>query len=68
MKLTEKFNKRKSEPDKKKHIRKGINKKALKNGSYSVIISAVFVVIVVVVNLIVVLVMIKDQAWLLTMP
>ena len=53
MKLTEKFNKRKSEPDKKKHIRKGINKKALKNGSYSVIISVVFVVIVVVVNLIV---------------
>ena len=53
MKLTEKFKKRKADPKEKKHIKRGINKKALKNGSYSVIISVVFVVIVVVVNLIV---------------
>ena len=53
MKLTEKFKKRKADPKEKKHIKRGINKKALKNGSYSVMISVVFVVIVVVVNLIV---------------
>lgn len=53
MKLTEKFKKRNTDQKEKKHVKRGINKKALKNGSYSVIISVVFVVIVVVVNLIV---------------
>lgn len=53
MKLTEKFKKIKSDKKEKRSIKYGINKKTLKNGSYSVVISVIVVVIVVVINLIV---------------
>ena len=53
MKLTEIFKKKNKDQNEKKYIKKGINKKTLKNGSYSVILSVIFVVIIVVVNLIV---------------
>ena len=53
MKLTGIFKKKNKDQNERKHIKKGINKKTLKNGSYSVILSVIFVVIIVVVNLIV---------------
>ena len=53
MKLTEIFKKKNKDQNEKKYIKKGINKKTLKNGSYSVVLSVIFVVIIVVVNLIV---------------
>ncbi|HIY03065.1 MAG TPA: GldG family protein [Candidatus Blautia faecipullorum] len=53
MKLTGKFKNIKSAKKEKKREKRGINKKALKNGSYSVAISVVFVVIVIVINMIV---------------
>lgn len=53
MKIREKLKHRKTNKIEKRKIIEGINKKYLKNGSYSVAISAVFIVIVVVVNLIV---------------
>ena len=62
MKMTEKWKERKSHKEDKKvkekkplkqRIKDSMNKKYLKNGSYSVVISAVFIVIVVVVNMIV---------------
>lgn len=53
MKLTGIFKKKNKDQNEKKYIKKGINKKTLKNGSYSVILSVIFVVIIVVVNLIV---------------
>lgn len=45
--------KKNKDQNEKKYIKKGINKKTLKNGSYSVVLSVIFVVIIVVVNLIV---------------
>lgn len=53
MKLTGIFKKKNKDQNEKKYIKKGINKKTLKNGSYSVVLSVIFVVIIVVVNLIV---------------
>lgn len=53
MNLKDKFKPKKTENKEKRKFSDSINKKYLKNGSYSVAISAVFIVIVVVVNLIV---------------
>ncbi len=53
MKLTGIFKKKNKDQNEKQYIKKGINKKTLKNGSYSVVLSVIFVVIIVVVNLIV---------------
>lgn len=53
MKLTGIFKKKNKDQNEKKYIKKGINKKTLKNGSYSVVLSVIFVVIIVVVNLII---------------
>ncbi len=53
MKLTGIFKKKNKDQNEKKYIKKGINKKTLKNGSYSVVLSVIFVVIIVLVNLIV---------------
>ena len=65
MKMTEKWKERKNHKEGKKgkkvkekksvkqKIKESMNKKYLKNGSYSVVISAVFIVIVVVINMIV---------------
>ena len=53
MNLKDKFKLKKTENKEKRKFSDSINKKYLKNGSYSVAISAVFIVIVVVVNLIV---------------
>ena len=53
MKLAGIFKKKNKDQNEKKYIKKGINKKTLKNGSYSVVLSVIFVVIIVVVNLIV---------------
>ena len=62
MKMTEKWKEKKAHKEEKKvkekkplkqRIKDSMNKKYLKNGSYSVIISAVFIVIVIVINMIV---------------
>ena len=58
MKLKEKFNKKDGQNKKEKkplkqRIKESMNGKYLKNGSYSVVISAIFIVIVVVINMIV---------------
>ena len=58
MKLKEKFNKKDGQNKKEKkplkqRIRESMNGKYLKNGSYSVVISAIFIVIVIVINMIV---------------
>lgn len=53
MKIREKLKRKKINKIERKKIVEGINKKYLKNGSYSVAISAVFIVIVVIINLIV---------------
>ena len=62
MKMTEKWKEKKAHKEEKKvkekkplkqRIKESMNKKYLKNGSYSVIISAVFIVIVIVINMIV---------------
>lgn len=53
MKIREKLKRKKINKIERKKIVEGINKKYFKNGSYSVAISAVFIVIVVIINLIV---------------
>ena len=58
MKLKEKFNKKDGQNKKEKkplkqRIRESMNGKYLRNGSYSVMISAIFIVIVIVINMIV---------------
>lgn len=58
MKLKEKFNKKDGQNKKEKkplkqRIKESMNGKYLKNGSYSVVISAIFIVIVIVINMIV---------------
>ena len=58
MKLKEKFNKKDGQNKKEKkplkqRIRESTNGKYLRNGSYSVMISAIFIVIVIVINMIV---------------
>lgn len=53
MKIREKLKQKKTNKIEKRKIVEGINKKYLKNGSYSVAISAVFIVIVVIINMIV---------------
>ena len=53
MNFKDKLKFKKTEKKERKKFSETINKKYLKNGSYSVAISAVFVVIVVIVNLIV---------------
>lgn len=58
MKLKEKFNKKDGQNKKEKkplkqRIRESMNGKYLRNGSYSVMISAIFIVIVIVINMII---------------